>query len=269
MSDIARDISLNGYENRKINLADEKSIIGDDCALLVVAGPSKDFSQKELSRLQLFLDGRTQNHEGGRVLVLLDSAELHGLTNLLSFWGVRIGDDVSADIATMSGADIVVTNFSPHHPITRPFENLQVLLEKPVGLIRSSAATDGSGADLKRYSALLDINGVCLAAVIERGSSGNDLAIRPSRLVVVGDVGFIMNGKLRSYANANRDFLLNVIKYLSGRDSMTSVGIETDRLVTGMDRRARKNFAFATSTVFPTTIFIVYSMLIAWRRRRR
>ena len=273
LSDIARDISLNGYENRKINLADEKSIIGEDCALLIVAGPSKDFSQKELARLQLFLDGRTQNNEGGRVLVLLDSTQLHGLTNLLSFWGVRPSEDIKmagADAATMSGSDVVVTSFSTHHPITRPFENMQVLLENPVALIRSSAATESiGGADLKRYSALLDINGICLAAIIERGSSGDDLAIRPSRLIVVGDVGFVMNGKLRSYANANRDFLLNAIKYLSGRDSMTSAGIETGRLVTGMDRRTRINFAFTTSTVFPIAIFIVYSMLITWRRRRR
>lgn len=270
LSDIARDLLLNGYGNRKINLADEKSVIGEDCALLVIAGPVKDFSQNELARLQLFLDGRTQNNEGGRVLVLLDSAELQGLSNLLSTWGMRPGEGNLGGVATMSGSDVVVTGFSTSHPVTRPFVNMQVLLEKPVVFTRSSSATEGEGgADLKRYSALLDANGGCLAACVERGSSGSDLAIRPSRLIAVGDVGFIMNGKLRAYANANRDFFLNAVKYLSGRDSMTSVGTETDRLVTGMDRRSRAWFALASSAVFPAAFFVLYATLLVWKRRRR
>lgn len=270
LSDIARDLFLNGYGNRKINLADEKSVIGEDCALVVVAGPVKDFSQKELSRLQLFLDGRTRNSEAGRVLVLLDSPELQGLANLLSLWGIRPGAGDFSDAATMSGSDVVVTGFSASHPITRPFENMQLLLERPVAFTRSSSATEGdSGADLKRYSALLEADGKCLAAAVERGSPGSDLAIRPSRLIAVGDIGFIMNGKLRAYANANRDFFLNAVKYLSGRDSMTSAGTETDRLVTGMDRRARVMFALGSSAAFPAAFFILYAVLVVWRRRRR
>lgn len=272
LSDIARDLSLNGYGNRKINLAEEKSVVGEDCALVVVAGPCMDFSQKEIERLQLYLDGRSQNGDGGRVLVLLDStsAGLQGLANFLSFWGIRPWNDILINAATMSGSDVLVTEFSDSHPVTKPFENLQILLESPISFARSSSATDSEGgADLKRYSALLNVGDSCLAAAVERGCSGGDLAIRPSRLIAIGDVGFIMNGNLRVYANANRDFFLNAVKYLSGRDSMTSVGTESDRLVTGMDRRARTGFAVASSAAFPLTFFLLYSMLIVARRRRR
>lgn len=272
LSEIAKSLAGNGYGNRKINLADERSVIGEDCALVVVAGPAKDFSQKELARLQFFLDGRIRNNEGGRVLVLLDTAELQGLSNLLSLWGIRPGKGAPANCGTMSGSDVVVTGFSDRHPVTRPFfEKLMILLEKPVlTFTPSSSAIEGEGgADLKRYSVLLDEGGACFAAAVERGSLGSDIAIRPSRLIAIGDVGFVMNGKLRAYGNANRDFFLNAVNYLSGRDSMTSAGTETDRLVTGMDRRARSGFAAATSAVFPAAFFALYALLILWRRRRR
>jgi hypothetical protein len=115
----------------------------------------------------------------------------------------------------------------------------------------------------------LKVGGACLSAVVERGSSGSDLAIRPSRLIAVGDVGFVMNGGLRANANANRDFFLNSVKYLSGRDAMAGSGIETDRLVTGMDRSARISFAAVTAALVPVSVFILYSLLVFWRRRRR
>lgn len=270
LSDIARDLSLNGYDNRMINLADPSSVIGEDCALLVIAGPRKDFSANELDRLRLYLDGHSHNNEGGRVLVLADSPELRGLANLLSFWGIRPGEGDLGNVGTISGTDVVVTGFSEAHAVTRPFKGQQVVLEKPIAFTRSSSAIEGeSGADLKRYSALLEAGGKCLAAAVERGCRGSDLAIRPSRLIAVGDIGFIMNGKLRAYANANRDFFLNAVKYLSGRDAMTSAGTETDRLVTGMDRRARVGFTVVTSAVFPAVFFALYAMLVVLRRRRR
>lgn len=270
LSDIARDLSLNGYDNRTINLADPASVIGEDCALVVVAGPRKDFSLKELERLRLYLDGQTQNNEGGRVLVLTDSLELRGLANFLSYWGIRPGDGAPEGSGTMSGTDVVVTGFSDSHPVARPFESHQVVLEKPVTFSRSSSAIEGeSGADMKRYNALLTAGGKCVAAAVERGSSGSDLAIRPSRLIAVGDISFIMNGSLRAYANANRDFFLNAVKYLSGRDAMTSAGTETDRLVTGMDRRARAGFAVVTAAAFPSVFFSLYALMILVRRRRR
>ena len=90
-----KPLFLNGYGNRKINLADEKSVIGEDCALVVVAGPVKDFSQKELSRLQLFLDGRTRNSEAGRVRLVCDAAAITFRDETIS---ACVIDSVQADV---------------------------------------------------------------------------------------------------------------------------------------------------------------------------
>lgn len=272
MSDIARELSLNGYDNKKINLADAKSIIGKDCALLVIAGPKKDFAEGEIERLRAYLDGQYFGTEGGRVLVLTDSFELRGLANLLSVWGIRSENADLGDVPTMSGGDVIVRDFSESHPVTSPLKGQQVIFFSPIAFSPSSSACVGEGAspaDLKRYGSLLNVGGASLAAVVERGCSGSDLAIRPSRLIAIGDVGFVMNGSLRANANANRDFFLNSVKYLSGRDAMAGSGLEADRLITGMDRNARISFAAVTSAAVPASVFILYALLVFWRRRRR
>lgn len=269
MSDIARDIALNGYENKSFSLAGAESQIGPDCALVVIAAPRTDFSAKEVDALAAYLEGRGET-DGGRLLVLADGAVGRGLENLLSRWGVRIGAAGPVHAPTISGSDVVVGDFSPDHAVSRPFKGCQVVLEKPVRLAASSAATEGTaGADRKKYSELFGAGGACFAAAVERGSAGEDLAIRPTRLIAVGDAGFVMNAKLRSYANANRDFLLNAVKYLSGRDALTMSGTEANRLVTGMNRTDRIRFVLSGAVAFPLAFFAAYAFFIGRRRRRQ
>lgn len=270
MSDIARDLSLDGYGNRTIDLASDTAI-ADDCALIVVAGARTDFSSVELDRIRAYLEGRGGKNEGGRLLVLLDSADTGGIPTLLSEWGIRPVAASLVQTRTISGTDVIVTDFTLDHAVTRPFEGQQVVLEKPISFVPSAAAAGdvGSGADLKRFQALLRAGGACLAAGVERGEAGADLAIRPTRVIAVGDVGFVMNGKLRAYANANRDFFLNAVKYLSGRDALTESGTEADRLVSGMDRETRSRFVVAFSLAFPGAFFLLLVAAVAKRRRRQ
>lgn len=268
MSDLARELALNGYENKKINLADET--IGKDCALLIIAGPKKGFSEREIEYLQAYLNGHGENSDGGRVLVLMDTAEHQGLANLLSSWGIRADAAVLDGVPTMSGSDVVVKDFSESHPVVRPLEGQQIILQNPLAMSMSSSASEGGGAaDRKRYRALFSAGGRDLAACVERGSPRSDAATRPSRLIAVGDVDFLMNGCLRSYRNANMDFFLNSVNYLSGRDVMVSSGPELDRLHTEMDRNARVSFVTMTSAVAPAVVFALYALLVLWRRRRR
>jgi ABC-2 type transport system permease protein len=267
-SDIARDLALDGYASRRIDLAGSAGI-ADDCALIVVAGPRTDFSTVELDRLRAYLDGGGSGVGGGRLLALVGSGGASGLSSLLSEWGARPSAAQTPAARTISGTDAIVDDFDPDHPVSRPFAGQQVVLERPVAFSASAAASaSGSGADRKRYSELLRAGGQCLAAAVERGEAASDLAVRPTRIVAVGDVGFVMNAKLRAYANANRDFFLNSVKWLSGRDAMTESGTEKDRLVSGMDRAARARFAAVTAAAFPFAVFVL-AMALTFRKRRR
>ena len=97
---------------------------------------------------------------------------------------------------------------------------------------------------------------------------GADLAVRPTRLVAIGDPTFVMNGPLTSRANANRDFFLNAVAYLAGAEALGNSGASAVQLVTGMDRVLRARHALFAVVLLPLGVF-AFMALVVWRRRRR
>ena len=268
MSDIARDLAIGGYVNKIVDLSQGEPL-NDDCAMIVVAGARNDFSAAEMDRLRAYLNGHSVAGEGGRLLVLTDVPDAGSISTMLAEWGIRVKQARLESPRTISGTDVIADGFSANHPVSRPFAGQQAVLEHPVSFTPSSKADEfGTGADRIRFMELLSCGNACLAACAERGETGSDLALRPTRIIAVGDVGFVLNGHLRQLANANRDFFMNAVKYLSGRDALTESGTEADRLVSGMDRATRSRFAFYLVAAVPGTIFIL-SMLLTARRRRR
>ena len=262
MSDIARDLMRDGYQNVTIDLAGEEASIPSDCALIIVAGAKDDFSRAEAGRIESYL------RSGGRMLVLLSTAEAGGVASLLPGWGLRAAAVSAAGTRTISGSDVVVGSFS-EHPITKPLEGSRILLERPVGFMPSAAAEAGAGADRVEFTPLALAGNSVVAAVVERGAgAGADLSIRPTRIVAIGDAGFAVNGQLVARANANRDFFLNCVAYLSGTDASVASGAEAGTLVVGMDRDARRRFAVLTVAIVPSAVFMALA-LVAFRRRRR
>ena len=87
--------------------------------------------------------------------------------------------------------------------------------------------------------------------------------------MAIGDASFVMNGQLAARANANRDFFLNCVAYLSGTAAVTEAGMEANRLVSGMDRAARARFAIASAAVFPAVMLLVFVGVVRFRRRLR
>ena len=263
LSDIARDLARDGYRNQKLDLASDAPI-PSDCALIVVAGARSDFSRVETARLDAYL------RQGGRLLVLLGSAESCGVATVLSGWGLRPTVPSLGPVRTLTGTDVIVDEFSDH-PVARPLRGTQVVLDRPVAFVPSAAAESVAGADRIGFAELATAGGACVAAVAERGAgTGDDVALRPTRIVAVGDAGFVMNGQLDARANANRDFFLNCAAYLAGTGAMTESGTEANCLVSGMDDRAsRERFLVATVIVFPTLVFVFGLVVVPGRRRRK
>jgi len=260
MSDIARDLSRDGYCNRSIELSAAAPVPGD-CALIVIAGAKNLFSRGELGRLEAYL------REGGRLLVLIGSSPEGGVVSLLSAWGVRLASDVVVPDSTVSGSDLIVSDFADH-PLSAPLKGSRIVLERPVSFEPSAVVDTKFGADRLEYAVLARSGARTLAAAVERGSgAGSDLAIRPTRLVVIGDASFVMNAPLASRANANRDFFLNCTAYLSGTDALGSAGTDPRAFVTGLDRSGRFRFMVWISLVAPSAVALL--MLAVARRRRR
>lgn len=272
LSSIARDLALDGYENRPLDLSASETVPGD-CALVVIAGARNDFAVVEMNRLRSFLEA-----SGGRLLVMMDSVQSGGLQPLLSEWGIRPVAASQVAPRTLTGSDVIVSDFSADHVVSFPLTGQQVVLDQPIAFVPSTAAEGqdvalaGKGAtasDRKRYSELLRSGKDCLSAAVERGVETPDLALLPTRLVAIGDLGFVLNGQMRFYRNANRDFFLNSIKYLSGRDVLAESGASAEQLVSGMDRSTRARFAVVSAIVFPSVLFFVLAFVVSRRRARR
>ena len=261
MSDIARDLAREGYRNMSIDLAGDAQI-PSDCELIVVAGAKEDFSRAEAGRIDSYL------RAGGRMLVLLASADSGGVASLLPGWGLRPSVVTTTGAKSLSGTDLIVGEFS-EHAISKPLQGSRIVLERPVGFMPSAAAETGTGADRIEFTPLAKAGTAVVAAAVERGvGAGADLSIRPMRIVAIGDAGFVMNGQLAARANANRDFFLNCVAYLSGTDASVASGAETNVLTTGLDRAARIRFATVVVGVVPFVVFLLL-LAVAARRRRR
>ena len=264
LSDIARELVREGYRNAPIDLATAEAVPAD-CALIALVGPKDALARVELDRLDAYL------RAGGRLLVCLGPSEGGGLASLLSTWGIQVASSAAlAGAKTLSGTDVIVSDFSDH-PVAAPLRGSRVILESPAAFAASSAAASSAagGADAIVFSPLVTLDGVALAAAAERGTgAGDDLAIRPTRIVAIGDATFALNGALASRANANRDFILNCVAYLSGTDATGASGTEAGVLVSGLDRVTRVRLAVATAGCAPALVFLVLAGVTLKRRLR-
>lgn len=261
MSDIARELSRDGYRNFTLDLTSEAKIPAD-CALIAVAGAKTEFSRSETARLDSFL------RQGGRLLLLADGPESALLSTLIPAWGAIVKDVAVNPQRTLTGTDSVISEFGMH-AVSDPLGGSQVVLDRPVVFAPSAAAGGSAGADSIEFSPLALIDAFAPAVMLERGAgAGSDTAIRPTRIAVIGDATFVRNSQLEFRANANRDFFLNCISYLSGSHAITQGGSDGELFVTGLDRRARLRYLYVTAGAIP--LFVIFVMLfVVWRRRRR
>lgn len=259
MSDIARELAREGYRNVTVDLS--ASPIPADCAMMVVAGAKDDYSRAELGKINEYLKS------GGRLLVMMGRPGQGGVSSLLPSWGVRPVAKPLTGAKTLSGSDVVVSLFADH-PISSALSGSRIVLESPLAFDTAAVVESGAGSARIEFTPLASVGGDAVAVAVERGAdAGGDLAIRPTRIVVVGDGAFVSNGALAVRSCANRDFLLNVVAYLSGTDAIGASGVEPHVLITGFDRHSRFEFTLVHVLGIPLLFFACCSLVVFVRRR--
>ena len=283
MSDLARELRQDGYRVKDLDLVYAASI-PDDCAVLLVAGAREPFSRTELLRLDGYL------HAGGRMLVLTSQSPNAGVGSLLADWGVRQLPFMAVSPSrTFSGSDMLVSDLGGH-AVTRPlagctlfFENASVLVPASDGtntldragftaLARTGAESWGESDASSRpwvFDPTVEPKGpLVVAAALERGGgAAKDLAFRPTRIVVVGDSAFAVNGALKRRANANRDFLLNAVAWLAGLDAVAESRTPDSVVATGLDRSGWVRFGLVAA-LGPASAMMLLAFTAAIRRRK-
>jgi ABC-type uncharacterized transport system involved in gliding motility auxiliary subunit len=132
-STFAEELAKRSLDVRLLLLQVDK-MVPDDCDLLVIAGPTEDFSITETEAVAEYLN------RGGSLLVLLDPTEnlvdsRQRLRFLLATYGLNVSPDLLCDAAShkegFTGLAPVIREFSPYHPITEHLEGaIQLPLEK-------------------------------------------------------------------------------------------------------------------------------------------
>jgi len=262
-----------------LNLGETKTV-PNRCALMIIAGPTREFAPFEIARIRDYLDRK------GRLLLLLDARTETGLDALLSDWGVLIGDDIVTDeTRTLSGRELFLTTY-PDHPITAPLQNLSSIFYLPRSI---RARPSNGGGDKPTVSELavcsesgwaefdldgtsphfnphVDIPGpVPVAVAIERGPvPGVRVQILPTRLVIIGDSGLVSNGGLMG---ANADFFLNSVNWLLDRTELMALSPPMDNEMHLVINSRQLRHLFWSVVICMPGLLALIGTWVAWRRR--
>ena len=259
LGDAVRALRQDGYRVGMFHSV--TSPIPADCSVVAVVGARQPFSAAELRELGLFLA------QGGRILAAVSAAPDMGITPLLERHGIAVST-TAGTWQTTDGSDIVVTDFGDH-AVSRPLEGSAVVFAPDAVGFRLPAAAEERG-DGFSLTSLCSGGEAAFAMAVEKGAAlKSDLAIRPARMVVIGDPSFFLNGALASRANANRDFFLNSVAWLAGLDVSGSVGIAGNVLSARMDRSRRVRFLMQAVGGVPLALMALGLVVVARKRRRR
>jgi ABC-type uncharacterized transport system involved in gliding motility auxiliary subunit len=234
-----------------------KGEVPADANAVVVAGPKAVFLAPETAALQKYLA------DGGRVLFLLDPvlpgpaapSDDYGLSALLSVYGVKLVNDIVIDPANavpMVGPETLIANHYGNHPVVRSLadQGLPVLFPVARSVAKAEAQPGGPAAatmlvettadgwgetGLANLDAVQkdaqDVPGpvtIALAAGPEARDARADApaaAKKATRIVVVGNSRFAVNGSLGGAGNAN--LFLNAIHWLTGDEKLVGIAPKT------------------------------------------
>jgi ABC-type uncharacterized transport system involved in gliding motility auxiliary subunit len=289
-AEFKKDLEGENYQVKKINLVTEEKI-PEDCAVVVIAGPTRPLVPHLIEAINGYLD------RGGRVLAMFQPPRPDGsinetaLENLSSDWGVRAGNDVVVDqvVRLFAGPSLglnpVVTSYLPH-PITASFDKQTVfpmtrslvpvdppkqgLIVSPlaktsdtswaendlVGLFQKQAASFGHG----------DIKGpVTVATAVEANLDQLKRGKGTARLVVFGDTDIASNQYIENFFN--RDFLMNSIDWLAGQANAISIRPRTLRASRFSLTIGEFDVVFVLSVLLLPELLLIAGITVWWERR--
>ncbi len=282
-SGLSQLVERDNVEVRKLELSLEKQIPAD-CAALIIAGASQKMSKAEVDLINAWL------RRSGRLLVLADSRKESGLEPLLREWGVLLRNDIVLDPArTLTGREVFVSAYTTH-PVTKKLSTTAAIFHLPRSV--EPDATQSASADRPNVTPLAlssetswsesqpdqspaqydkgtdDILGqISLAVAVEKGATTGrlDMQIRPTRMIVFGDSGFVSNGGL---TGGDTSLFMSSLNWLLDREQLMAIApkaVEDTRLkLTRDDIRT-----LFWSAVLGIPLLAAFPGLVLWIRRRK
>jgi ABC-type uncharacterized transport system involved in gliding motility auxiliary subunit len=235
-------LEAQGYAVRAVSLLGGSAIPGD-CAVLVVAGPRRDYLSDEVASVDHYL------REGGAALFMLDPQfDVPLLAGLLTRYHLSLVDAMVLDDLVVEAGDrsfdatVAKVRRYESHAITRDFNYVTMFPRaRPVQIATDSSVvglsaqylcitddrawgeTDANSFRVGRATRDgADIAGpLPIAAVATRKPFPAPPDARTSRVVLVGDSDFANNACYGILGNA--DFFLNALAFLSEDENLIRI----------------------------------------------
>lgn len=226
-----------GIRVESLSLVD-RSDVPDDASAVLVARPRTPLLPNEVAALKVFLD------RGGRVGVLLEPSDPHGLTELLRPYAIEVGNDLVVDDNPASkalgfGADAPVVQTYETHPITDVMTGRFTMFFRArsvsprIGVAKVSVATlvqtsDDAFAETSTVGGApsLDENDLAgpvpIAVAATKRTAQHPRSRAPeARLVVFGDADFAGNRFTAMVGNV--DLFVNTVNWLVGDEDRITI----------------------------------------------
>jgi ABC-type uncharacterized transport system involved in gliding motility auxiliary subunit len=287
-SHVKESLQKQGYEVDDLSLL-QKGAIPKETSVLVIAGPQKPYLEEEKRAITTYLEN------GGKLLTLLDPQTQTNLEDILSDWGIQLGEGVIIDtLSRLFGGDftIPIVNSYPSHEITEGF-NLatffpvaQMLIFEPVhaGLDFKPIAQTTPNSWLKininnqdlSFNPDEDIQGpLTIAGIVslksdkileaEGDKDYPDVTVDESTIVVFGDSDFASNSTF--YFSGNGDLFMNTINYLAKEKHLISITPKEHHFAPLLLSKIQGQvLMYISIIVMPSVVFIAGFSI--WRRRR-
>lgn len=259
-------LRLEGFSLEPIVL--DTSVVGGavpkDIQVLMIVAPYYTFSMDECIALMEWVE------RGGRLFIALPAQGDGGLSPLLERWGIQMSAQSISPSRTVAGGAGLTDIFSSNHEITQDFlKGVTMTFVAPRSVLISPAENVSSEV-LVEMSHRSSNQSSSLAAPImvaaERGGTvAEDLIPTLGRVVVVGDAGFFTNNYTLNRATANRDLLVNTMRWLADVSGNNSDGA-ANVLSIGQDSREWFKDFLLLVICFPIC-FVIFARFIFRRHR--
>lgn len=225
-----------------LNLASQGEV-PEDASLVIAPAPKTRFLPQEQEMLKTYL-----RRSSGRLMLLLEPGQQHGLDDLLFEWGILTDDAVVVETdrdSVIDGGDLMIHHYA-EHAITdeliklgmsiitdracvvredpgRPFDDSLVITELMATSPQSWGEKNYATEAIPSYDPVIDLKGpIVVGAISERKvDSSLGISIPGGRLIVIGTSNFITNQRIQH--SGNLFLILNAINYAIDRVAQLNI----------------------------------------------
>ncbi len=280
----AQALENQNYDVKTLFLPEHPDVPAD-AAVVVAVATDKPYLPHEVTSLERYLK------RGGRLLVLLEPRLGSDLVELLSRWGVTVGNDVVLDQqmrlfeGVTLGLEPVVSTYGPHPAVASLKDRTLFSLARtvrpadprPTGIqvvpIASTGRSSWAEADVARVfeKGEADLGdgdlegpvslGVAVSAYVKDIGGEGDAELE---MIVFGDASFVTNKYWRQLFN---DALtLSAVAWLVGQHELVSISPRAVRASRAYLTEAQALTVFYLSVLVAPELILLCGIAVWWRR---